>query len=418
MLRPPLATVSLSAPAGGWTAWDHMPIVGLTALLAGALYVSGTQRLWRRAGRGEVVRPWQMAAFGSALMLLTVAIGSPLATLAHDLLAAHMVQHLLLILVAPPLLVLSAPLLPCVWGLGQRGRRLVHRLPRLHLARSTRAHSAALGAWLAATATLWLWHAPGIYELALRHEAVHLAEHATLLATACLYWWSVLRLPRALPGGDVLAVLSLFATAIFGGGLGALLAFAPAPWYDHYTATAPLWGVDALEDQQLAGMLMWVPTGIIYIGTAMALFVRWLQSQQRRAHDLDGGHGRLHRPQPPVVGWLLVTVGLLAACGTGLTDETLVDGADPAAGRSALRDYGCVSCHQVPGVPGPQGEVGPPLGGVAGRRVIAGKLPHSRENLAAWIQNPQQIDPGNVMPDLDVSDDDVRDIIAYLYSLE
>lgn len=107
----------------------------------------------------------------------------------------------------------------------------------------------------------------------------------------------------------------------------------------------------------------------------------------------------------------------LTAC-TGQLDETGEFTAAPERGRELLRVYGCASCHQIPGVPGPQGRVGPPLGTIAERRVIAGQLPHTPDNIRRWIQYPQEIEPGTLMPYLGVTDEDVDAMVAYLYSLE
>lgn len=115
------------------------------------------------------------------------------------------------------------------------------------------------------------------------------------------------------------------------------------------------------------------------------------------------------------VGLLAGTTGL-GAC-TSITEQTSDPAGSPEAGRMLLRDYGCVACHQVPGVPAPQGAVGPPLAGIADRRVLAGSLPNTPEALARWIQDPQEVEPGSLMPDLGVTDEHVNDIVAYLYTL-
>jgi cytochrome c len=104
----------------------------------------------------------------------------------------------------------------------------------------------------------------------------------------------------------------------------------------------------------------------------------------------------------------------LSACTTATGDA----GGSADAGRMLLREYGCASCHQIPGVAGPQGSVGPPLGTIADRRTLAGSLPHTPDNLRRWIQDPQEVEPGTLMPDVGVTDDDIDDIVAYLYSLE
>ncbi|MGY1824913.1 MULTISPECIES: c-type cytochrome [unclassified Blastococcus] len=120
-----------------------------------------------------------------------------------------------------------------------------------------------------------------------------------------------------------------------------------------------------------------------------------------------------HRRPGSRLGALAVAVAALSAC-TGTTGDA--EGS-VEAGRVLLGEYGCVACHQVPGVAGPQGRVGPPLGTIVDRRTVAGTLPHTPENLRAWIQDPQEIEPDSLMPDLGVTDDDVEDIVAYLYSL-
>jgi cytochrome c len=112
---------------------------------------------------------------------------------------------------------------------------------------------------------------------------------------------------------------------------------------------------------------------------------------------------------------------LLAACAAnpfafGLASE--VRGGDPARGPAAIERYGCIACHAIPGVPAGRGQVGPPLGGIAGRSIIAGHLTNTPENLVRWIRDPQGIEPGTVMPNMGVTDSDARDIAAYLYSLK
>lgn len=105
--------------------------------------------------------------------------------------------------------------------------------------------------------------------------------------------------------------------------------------------------------------------------------------------------------------------------GTGIGKPLIeVPGSDPANGPSAMQRYGCISCHTVPGVSGANGNVGPPLTNFANRVYVAGMLPNTPDNLIYWIQNPQEVVPGNAMPDLGVSDQDARDIVSYLYTLD
>lgn len=118
-----------------------------------------------------------------------------------------------------------------------------------------------------------------------------------------------------------------------------------------------------------------------------------------------------------VAGWAVVAVVGLGACARGVQPPAQQVAGDAEAGRLAMEDYGCASCHVIPGVEGPNVPVGPPLEGFGQRRIIAGRLPNTPDNLAAWVENPQEIDPGNAMPDMGVSPEEARNIAAYLYGL-
>lgn len=115
-----------------------------------------------------------------------------------------------------------------------------------------------------------------------------------------------------------------------------------------------------------------------------------------------------------LIAALLGLSGFAAACTAGLPEEQR---SDAQRGRQLVVAYGCSSCHQVPGVEVPQGRVGPPLDSFADRRAVAGRLPNTPENAARWIRDPQDVDPRTIMPDLGVTEQDARDIVAYLYSL-
>ncbi|HEX2188903.1 MAG TPA: c-type cytochrome [Longimicrobiaceae bacterium] len=122
--------------------------------------------------------------------------------------------------------------------------------------------------------------------------------------------------------------------------------------------------------------------------------------------------------------WGVAALGALALAACGLyADESsyasaaALTGGDPRAGRQKIRDYGCDACHAIPGIPGADRTVGPPLEGIAGRMYIAGLLTNQPENMVRWIMDPPAVDPKTAMPDMDVAEDDARDIAAYLYTL-
>jgi putative membrane protein len=135
--------------------------------------------------------------------------------------------------------------------------------------------------WLLHAGTIWFWHAAVPYGAALESEAIHVAEHAAFVVTGVLFWRSVIRPQKTANNG--LPVLLVFAMGIQSVFLSALLTFAPRPWYGPYAETTRVWGLDPLGDQQLAGVVMWVPAGAIYVGAALGLLVAWLRSVDRQA---------------------------------------------------------------------------------------------------------------------------------------
>lgn len=266
-------------PADVWYAWSTDPVLLAGLAVVAWLYGRGVRRLWRRAGVGRGVTRPQVAAFGSGLGALYIALVSPLDALGDALFSAHMVQHLLLMLAAAPLLVYGAPLFVVLWALPRRGRtaagQVWRRAAGLQTAWDALTHP--LAAWLLYGLTLWLWHLPALYTWALRNTFVHEVEHFAFLFASTLFWW-VLFSPlgrRRLSRGA--GVLYLFGTCLHGNVLGLLITLSPTPWYAAYARTTPLWGLAPLEDQQLAGLLMWMPVGLVYAVLAALVFARWMQ---------------------------------------------------------------------------------------------------------------------------------------------
>ncbi|MBW3650254.1 MAG: cytochrome c oxidase assembly protein [Actinobacteria bacterium] len=223
-----------------------------------------------------------MACLFAGLVVLLSVLATPFAHLAGERLWAHMVQHVAIVAVAAPLLVMGRPMSILVAGLPPRARqRLTSALPRL-----SQSHIRHYGAWsglalVAHTAALWIWHVPGPYEAALRSEPLHVIEHLTLLATALLFWSVVVgSRHRALYGGGVLVT---FAAALQGTALGVLMTLATTPWYPSYARAGALpgSGLTAIEDQQLAGVVMWGPCSLIYALAAVLLFAAWIRPPQR-----------------------------------------------------------------------------------------------------------------------------------------
>ena len=246
------------------------------ALVAWA-YLRGLSRLWARAGPGRGTHRWQAGCFLGGLTALLAVLATPFEHLAHDRLWAHMVQHVALVAVASPLLVLGNPMVTLSWALPGDVRAVFssggRRLWRGHARHYTAWAALALGAH---TAALWIWHVPGPYEAALRSGPLHALEHATLFYTALAFWWVVAGTRRRGLYGP--GVLVTFAAALQGSALGALMTLAAKPWYpSHAGGTGTTAGLTPLEDQQVAGVIMWGPCGSIYALAAVLLFAAWIR---------------------------------------------------------------------------------------------------------------------------------------------
>ncbi|HEX2172491.1 MAG TPA: cytochrome c oxidase assembly protein, partial [Dehalococcoidia bacterium] len=277
------------APHDIWTAWTVEPLALVALVATGYLYARGSGR--SRAGHAPPLG--RRLAFWCGLAALAAALFSPVAALGLAIFAGHMVQHLILVLVAAPLIVLGRPLTVLARGLSHTVRRLVARRWPRGLIRAFR-HGAGLPLliWWLHVGALWIWHLPAWYQAALRDEAVHALEHLTFAGTAILFWWAVLPAGRRFRLSPGAGGLYLFAAAMQGTALGALMTFAARPWYPDYAPSAPAWGLTPVEDQQLAGLVMWIPAAVVYVIAAAGLIVVWL--------DADGAQAAPGGGRPPV----------------------------------------------------------------------------------------------------------------------
>jgi cytochrome c oxidase assembly factor CtaG len=248
--------------------------------MTGTAYALGALRLRRSAAVG--LPWWEPLCFAAGWLVILFAQVSPLDWLSEQLFAAHMTQHELLMLIAAPLLVLGRPLLVMLWALPLRSRQAIGAATRRPIvSASWRAISAPFAVWLLHGVALWIWHLPSWYEAAVRNESIHLVQHACFLGTALLFWWTLVhgRFGRI---GYGAAVLFIFTTMLHSGLLGALFTFGDRAWYPTYARTAPAWNVTGVEDQQLAGLIMWIPFGVVFTIVALALFAAWLGESDRR----------------------------------------------------------------------------------------------------------------------------------------
>ena len=276
-------TETPSGSAGGLLRWELDPFIVVPLLLTGVLYLLGIRKMWASSRTGLGISRREAAAFWLGWLALVAALLSPIHTLSEELFSIHMIQHELLMLVAAPLLALGRPLLAFTWALPPGGRSAAGASVRSPWIRAAWAFiSNPLAAWSIHAAALWIWHVPRLFEATLRSDGIHTLQHACFLGSALVFWWALF---HRRPGwmGYGAAILYLFTTAMHSGLLGALLTLADIPLYPAYAPSAARWGLTPLEDQQLGGLIMWVPAGLAYAVAALALMTGWLHQADRRA---------------------------------------------------------------------------------------------------------------------------------------
>jgi putative membrane protein len=257
--------------------WTFDPWI-LTPLLAfGLLYGGGLARLWRRSRHGHRMIAWR-AGWGLAGWLsLCAALVSPLHWLGERLFTFHMIEHEILMAISAPLLVAARPLAAVLWGSPLPARRRLDVIVMSRAARSAwRWLTQGANATVLHAVAIWGWHVPVLFDAAVTNVLLHRLQHLSFFVTAVLFWWSILwRSSRGV------ATWHLFATMMHTAVLGALMALAPRVLYQVQTQAAAGWGMTPLEDQQLAGIIMWIPAGTIYAGAALAMAALWIGGSSR-----------------------------------------------------------------------------------------------------------------------------------------
>ena len=256
--------------------WLRDPAL-IACVAAAVVYAIGHRRISGRSPRSPVVGRGRTTACGGGWAVRVVAVAPPLDGIADDLTSVHMVQHLLLGLVAPLLLVIATPLQVAGAALPRPVRRTVvragHRLTGpAHASRRPVALAALIV--VAEVATWAVWHVPAAYDAAVRNEALHGVEHLLMFLTGCALWWLVVVSGWHERSG--LAIVYLFLVGLPMGAIAALMTLAPRPLYESQLRSAAEWGVRPLQDQQIAGAVMWGPGGVVLLVVASVLFVRWL----------------------------------------------------------------------------------------------------------------------------------------------
>jgi cytochrome c oxidase assembly factor CtaG len=283
----PLLLLLSGAPAlahgarEGALSWTLDPLLTVPLALTLLVYLVGYVRLSNRAS--TPIRP---ALFLSGWAVLTLSLTSPLHDAGERSFTMHMIEHELIMLVATLLLATSGAGGVLAWGLPRPLRLLLAGGWKSPVTRVWRCLTEPVTATAIQGVALWAWHAPPLFDRALDSFAWHIAQHACFLVSSLLFWWAMLH-PRGRGHGYGVSAACLFATSLIGGALGALMSLSSSPWYANYAAMGMTGvGLDPVNDQRLAGLIMWIPGGLVHGAAAVVLFYKWLKVA-------EGGHAAL-----------------------------------------------------------------------------------------------------------------------------
>ncbi|HYI65319.1 MAG TPA: cytochrome c oxidase assembly protein [Candidatus Limnocylindrales bacterium] len=277
-----------AAPApqfpGVLSAWSFDPLPLIAIIAAAVAYLWATRRV-NRAHRANPQPAYRSGLFLGGLAALAVALLSPIEAYEGSLFSIHMIQHMLLELVAAPLLLAGAPITLALRVASSSARRWL-----LAVLQSRVVHviSFPVVAWLLFAAVNWGWHFSALYDQALENQALHYFQHATFLGAALLFWWPVVGAdpsPWRLP--HPVRLLYLFLALPQNSFLGVALMSAPSVLYPHYVTNLRDWGLSPIEDQALGGGIMWVVGDLFFLAAMMLVVVSWMRHEDRRTERLD-----------------------------------------------------------------------------------------------------------------------------------
>jgi cytochrome c oxidase assembly factor CtaG len=255
--------------------WTLDPVLLVPLALALLIYLVGWRRLSARAA--TPVRP---ALFLSGWTVLTLALVSPLHEAGERSFTMHMIEHELIMLVATFLLAASSAGGVMAWGLPRPLRSALGGSWKSPLQALWRRLTEPVTATFVQAVVMWAWHAPALFDRALESDGWHIAQHASFFISSLLFWWAMLH-PRSRSSGYGVSATCLFVTSLIGGALGALMSFSSSPWYADYAAMGMTGiGLDPVDDQRLAGLIMWIPGGLVHGAAALAMAYKWLRASE------------------------------------------------------------------------------------------------------------------------------------------
>jgi len=283
----PVARAALSS-------WDWRPEVIIVLLIFGPLFTLGWRRLRAISGPAKNWRSlgarWRPVLYISGLLVIGIALMSPIEVLVQQLFFVHMIQHLLLIMVAPILLLLPNPMPFVLWGLPTSARLTVGGWLNSILnkgsatGRILRKLTNPLAVWFIMITFIIGWHDPNMYNAALRNDLVHDIEHVSMFIAGMLFWWTVTGAgPRLHKNLSRPAKIAFVLAAIPPNmALGVVLSFAQQPIYSYYSDMPRLWGISVMNDQRISGIVMWIPGSMMYFMAALVLIAQILSGEGKK----------------------------------------------------------------------------------------------------------------------------------------
>lgn len=255
-----------------WENWSWELSIVLPMFLFGIWYLIGAIRRGHQAGLAK-----HHLAFAAGWASLFFALVSPIHRLGDALFSAHMFQHEILLLIAAPLVAASCPSVTLLYAVPQSKRRPVGSwIATVEGSVLFSMIFAPLGAFLIHAAALWIWHIPFLYQATLDSDLIHALQHLSFFLSGVLFWSALFGAGRSTMSYGA-GVLYVFGTAAHCSALGALLTFSTVIWYPIYSDRTQLWNLTALQDQQLGGLLMWVPSGVVFMQSGSGCFPAGLQ---------------------------------------------------------------------------------------------------------------------------------------------
>jgi putative membrane protein len=260
----------------GALGWTLDPLLTLPLGVALIIYLIGWKRLAERASQS----PRGATLFLSGWLVLTLSLVSPLHEAGERSFTMHMIEHELIMLIATALLAASGSGGVLAWGLPRPLRTALGGSWKSPVSAAWKRLTEPVTATAVQALVLWAWHAPPLFDRALDSFGWHIAQHSCFFVSSLLFWWAMFN-PRGRSSGYGVSAACLFATSLIGGALGALMSLSSSPWYADYAAMGMTGiGLDPTNDQRLAGLIMWIPGGLVHGAAAVVMFYRWLKSAE------------------------------------------------------------------------------------------------------------------------------------------